>query len=572
MTRQPYHLLIFCFLGVLLLSSCRDEEVLFFPHKRVLQLGDNMAWADPAYDDSSWDMRGATTEIGTFWVRFHVNFDDRIQEVNHKGLHMISLGSYEAYWDGVLIHENGKFGKNKEEELAGQFISQALVPDSLCGIGSHVLALRISNFQNQPDKDWSWNTLMVEEYLNTARKDLQFTALMFILGGCFLFVSLYYLLLFIKEKRDDTTLVFSIICFLFFVLLITEYLKLLWPYPYSFQSTRLMIIGCLTAVIAFVVPWFLCLHLSIPKRRYVLGLLIATITIMILIEHPSNDFTAMLLSSIMLGVSVGLSAFGVWLKRKGSVLLLCSFILVVYINYFPDFGINFMLYDYDVSLFLSFLILVLSILYSLSQQRKEQRDALEASNLLSERLKNELLKKNIQPHFIMNTLTSIMEWVERSPQKSIEFIEALAGEFELLNEMADEQLVPIKQEIDLCKKHLEIMTFRKSVAYEWEAEHIDFEQKVPPAVFHTIVENGITHSKSVNDEPIKFKLSQESINDGIVYALEVFAENRNKRSNKSTGTGFKYIRSRLTENYGDKWSLTSGETKTGWRTEIKIFK
>jgi len=206
----------------------------------------------------------------------------------------------------------------------------------------------------------------------------------------------------------------------------------------------------------------------------------------------------------------------------------------------------------------------------LSQQRKEQQEAYEKSLVLSERLKNELLRKNIRPHFIMNTLTSVIEWVEISPQKSIEFIEALADEFDLLNNIADEKMILIQQEIDLCKKHLEIMTFRKEVTYIWEDKNIDLSRKIPPAILHTVVENGITHSKASSNGEIKFKLTQDNSSNAVIYKMEVFAKNRKTKSPSRSGTGLKYIRSRLTESYGDRWSLKSEESPVGWKTEILI--
>lgn len=566
------HIWLLYFLGLILFSSCQKESVFFYPNNRIIQLGDDMAWADPQFDDSNWDITGSTDETGQFWVRFHVLFDERIEQLNNKGIQMISLGSYEAYWDGVMIHENGKIGNSKENEIEGQFISQILIPDSLCQLGRHVLALRLSNYHIPPKIGRSWNTFKIEEFHHSVKKELQVTALMFVLGGGFLLVSLYYFLLFVKEKSNLTTLVFSTMCLLFFALMIFEYLKFYWSYPYSFHSIRLLTIGILTVIISFIVPLFLCLHLHIPRKGIFLSGLLAVIMIITFTENLRFDTTAQLLSKIMLYSSILLSTYACWLKKKGSVLILLAFLLVAVINYFSNFNFNLLLYDYDINLFLSFLILILTILYSLSQQRREQQQAYEASLLLSERLKNELLRKNIQPHFIMNTLTSIMEWVERAPEKGIEFIEALASEFDLLNDMVDEKLILIQQEIDLCKKHLEIMTFRKEIIYKWEDKNINLMQKIPPAILHTVIENGITHSKPMDNGQIKFKLTQEDNDSTVTYRVEVFAKNRKVRSSSKSGTGFKYIRSRLTESYGDRWALKSEESPTGWLTEITIKK
>ena len=75
------------------------------------------------------------------------------------------------------------------------------------------------------------------------------------------------------------------------------------------------------------------------------------------------------------------------------------------------------------------------MLVLLARRAKQLRKEYEFSLLLSERLKNELLKKQLQPHFLMNTLTSLIDWIEEAPEIGIQFIEALANEFTLLSNM-----------------------------------------------------------------------------------------------------------------------------------------
>ena len=93
----------------------------------------------------------------------------------------------------------------------------------------------------------------------------------------------------------------------------------------------------------------------------------------------------------------------------------------------------------------------------------------------------------------------------RNAQKrSSVFIEALAKEFDLFNQIENQTLIPIHQEIALCRNHLRIMKYRKEINYFWEEEGIDFEQKIPPGILHTLLENGITHSLPLEDNSIKF--------------------------------------------------------------------
>lgn len=197
-------------------------------------------------------------------------------------------------------------------------------------------------------------------------------------------------------------------------------------------------------------------------------------------------------------------------------------------------------------------------------------EAHQAALQLSSRLKLELLKKHIQPHFIKNTLTSLIDWVEYSPKDGALFLHALAKEFDILNRMADETLVSVETEIELCRTHLQVMGFRKEVKYSWEQSNIDLADTLPPAVLHTMVENGITHSMPGPDNTIKFRLTGKHDKTMREYQLLIVAQNR--QTSRSDGTGFKYITSRLTESYGTNWTFSSEAVPEGWQNTIKIFR
>lgn len=212
------------------------------------------------------------------------------------------------------------------------------------------------------------------------------------------------------------------------------------------------------------------------------------------------------------------------------------------------------------------------MLYLHTTQMKMIEEEYQRSLLHSSKLQLELIKKNIQPHFIKNTLTSLIDWVEESPKEGATFIQALADEFDIINDIAEQVLIPIRQEIELCKKHISVMQFRKEINYRWEESGIDENQLVPPAIFHTILENGITHSSPLEDGSMRFKLSFTDHATIKQYDFETFGKNRIKLKERAGGNGFVYLKARLTESYGQNWEFTSHESENGWLTIIKIYK
>jgi LytS/YehU family sensor histidine kinase len=249
-------------------------------------------------------------------------------------------------------------------------------------------------------------------------------------------------------------------------------------------------------------------------------------------------------------------------KIKGGLIVVVGLLISIVVNRYIF---------YDFGLFIAFTIIVLSMLYLHTIRAKAIEEAHNASLLLSSRLQLELIKKNIQPHFLRNTLTSLIDWVEESPQQGVVFIRALADEFDIMNSIAEDMLIPIREEIDLCRKHLEVMSFRKEVCYEWQEKNIDEKETIPPAIFHTIIENGITHSLPPKEGCITFCLSFTKEKNHKEYSLLTIAQNRNRKKEDSNGTGFKYIKARLNESFGDNWLFKSHQVEKGWLTTIKIF-
>ncbi|MEL6822663.1 MAG: histidine kinase, partial [Calditrichota bacterium] len=191
------------------------------------------------------------------------------------------------------------------------------------------------------------------------------------------------------------------------------------------------------------------------------------------------------------------------------------------------------------------------------------------AQLRSASLENELLKKSIQPHYLMNSLNSISVWLRKKPENAIELIGALAEEFRIISSVSDLKLIPLDEELALCRAHLKIMSYRKGVTYTLESKNTDASLQIPPLVLHTLIENGITHCTD-SAKGCHFKLEVFKENERIHYRLFNNCSNPDKSTVYQEGTGYSYIKSRLKENFADNWQFTYGSTSAGWQVDIKI--
>lgn len=385
-----------------------------------------------------------------------------------------------------------------------------------------------------------------------------------LMAGAFLIASIYYFFLYINSKRRQwDVLIFASVCFLFFALLIMEYLKFHVSIPYSDFYLRLEIIGWLTFAIAFLVPLYFAIQFNFRKRNWLMAMLFITLISLYIYHSGSYDLTARLYSLAMLITAFIVVVNGIVQKERGGFIALMALLLSALIN---------KLVVYDYGLFISFTVIVLCMLYLHSIRASVIEAEHQRAVLLSSRLQLELLKKNIQPHFLRNTLTSMMDWVEESPKEGARFIQALSTEFDIMNEISEKTQIPITKELELCRQHISVMGFRKEINYTLEEIGIDEKQLIPPAIIHTLLENGITHSEPLPGNTIKFVLSYSSNEKEHRYVFETFAENRKAMTDRSGGNGFKYIKARLTESYGQGWTFYSAATENGWTSTIHILR
>ncbi len=546
--------------GIMILVIGCTKKPVFTQKETVYRVGDQREWAAKDLDDQGWLKRLRwVSDGGIFWSRTKVDILKTPEPFHPYGIQLEVYGEYEVFWDGVLIGKNGNPGQEKALGPVGKLWATFSIPAPLTEEGGHVLAIR-SSLYHFPDHVGIW-ALEIDYYDDLLTDQLIETSYMHIFAGAFLIASVYFLFLFLSDKKDYQMLVLSISCFLFFALTMTQFIRTTVPIHYSLHVIRLEIIGILTFGISFLIPLYFSMQFPHPRRKLILSLYAGVLLTLFFTKHDAFNFTAKNMALSMMVLSFGIVIFGVYRRERGAFLVLLTLLLCVLIPFVAPFGI---------SLFAGFSLILLSMMYLLSLRIKEQRLAYEDSLVQSTRLRLELLKKNIQPHFLMNTLTSLIDWVEEAPKKGVLFIEALAKEFDLFNQIENQTLIPIMQEIALCRTHLEIMAYRKEINYFWQEEGVDPEEKIPPAILHTLLENGITHSVPLADNSIRFKLVFESKSDYRYYTFLTYAGGVRQASARE-GTGLRYVKARLTESYQSKWEFTSEPADHGWKNTLKIY-
>lgn len=131
-------------------------------------------------------------------------------------------------------------------------------------------------------------------------------------------------------------------------------------------------------------------------------------------------------------------------------------------------------------------------------------------------LEQRLLRAQMNPHFIFNSLCAIQNLIlAEKPQKANAFLTKIAGLMRNILENSREEYIPLEKEIETLRYYMDVQQLRFDTGFEY---NIDIDQSidpenvsVPPMLAQPCVENSIEHGLL----PLK-----EKGRIGIIYTLK----------------------------------------------------
>jgi LytS/YehU family sensor histidine kinase len=122
----------------------------------------------------------------------------------------------------------------------------------------------------------------------------------------------------------------------------------------------------------------------------------------------------------------------------------------------------------------------------------EKERAIASERLLKNRMELQMLTSRINPHFLFNTLNTIVSLL-RQPDKAENAILDLSDLLRKSLEQSDKPLIPVSEELDTIKKYLELQKLRFGSRLEFTIL-CEAEFRLPPMVIQPLVENCIKHN------------------------------------------------------------------------------
>jgi signal transduction histidine kinase len=153
----------------------------------------------------------------------------------------------------------------------------------------------------------------------------------------------------------------------------------------------------------------------------------------------------------------------------------------------------------------------------------------------------EVLKNQINPHFLFNSLNVLSGLINKDTRKAQEFIEEFAYVYRYVLDTIEKQVVTLEEEMKFSKAYMFLQKIRYGDALHFEI-HIEaalLEKLLPPLSLQLLLENAIKHNKAETGAPLLVE----------IYTKDQFLYIRNNMQSKysgskSTGIGLKNLSKR----------------------------
>lgn len=129
----------------------------------------------------------------------------------------------------------------------------------------------------------------------------------------------------------------------------------------------------------------------------------------------------------------------------------------------------------------------------------------------------ETLKSQVNPHFLFNSLNTLLSLVRTEPELSEKFVQKLSSIYRYILENREKELVPLSAELDFVNDYFYLQKIRDDEKIEMKTElNISNNALIVPVSLQLLVENALKHNASTRKQPLEIIIHNEGIDKLVV--------------------------------------------------------
>jgi len=172
-----------------------------------------------------------------------------------------------------------------------------------------------------------------------------------------------------------------------------------------------------------------------------------------------------------------------------------------------DYGLSHMEYKLPS---LVVIILVVSIYESIFLYNRWKEAIVETEKLKRENVQSQLegLKSQVNPHFLFNSLNTLIYIIPEDPDKAVTFVRKLSKVYRYILEIRDRELISIAEELSFLQSYIFLLKerFGDSFQIQLSIPETYHDHQIVPLSLQMLLENAIKHNIISQRKPLLVEL------------------------------------------------------------------
>lgn len=206
-------------------------------------------------------------------------------------------------------------------------------------------------------------------------------------------------------------------------------------------------------------------------------------------------------------------------------------------------------------------LIILTYFLFISLTNLSEKNAKEARlESLVKETELKMLRSQINPHFLFNSLNSISSLTITDPEKARDMVVKLSEFMRYALSRKDEQPVSLGSELDNIRLYLEIekVRFGDKLILEESIDPACLEIKIPVMLLQPLYENAVKHGVYESTERVRI-ITRGKLLNGYLQIVIINNFEQGTLSARGTGTGLLNVTRRLELYYGKNASLKTSK-------------
>lgn len=222
----------------------------------------------------------------------------------------------------------------------------------------------------------------------------------------------------------------------------------------------------------------------------------------------------------------------------------------------PDFWPNVLMFEVKGILICLTFFMFINFFYEsyLNQQVGIELERAKSENLLAQ---FELLRQQVNPHFLFNSLNTLKYMVESNDKQAVNFILKLSDIYRFTLESRKMDLIKLSDEMKILEAYLYLLKarFEEGIDLSININQKHYSTLIPPFTLQLLIENCIKHNIVSLDHPLHVSMYSEE--DFIIVENKL---QQKKVAEVSTGLGLQNINNRYIQFLNKKIEVVASDT------------